>query len=226
MTRGVGEVLPLPSPLVSRIGRFLVLHEESFVGVSISSNVYILREEGSFYIFDASGHPSLLSYLASTGIHGSLIAGVFLTHGHYDHVRGLESLREYSTKAYISSRDMRLMEETVRGYPSCSDLSEASEVLSKLGLVSIPTPGHTPGSACFYSPGESLLISGDTVFADGYFGRTDLPGGSDSEMLESLERLSQMRIEALLPGHGPVVSERGSRHILEALSCAKGMLRR
>jgi len=217
--------LALPSPLVSRVGRFLVIHEESFAGVSISSNVYVLRDEGSFYIFDASGHKSLLSYLASMGIHGSLIAGVFLTHGHYDHVRGLESLREYSPTAYISSRDRQLMEETVRGYPSCSDFSEAKEVLSRLGLVSIPTPGHTPGSTCFYSPGEYLLISGDTVFTDGYFGRTDLPGGSDSDMLESLERLSGMRVESLLPGHGPVASESGSRHILDALSCAKGMLR-
>ncbi|MEN3006416.1 MAG: MBL fold metallo-hydrolase [Candidatus Methanosuratincola petrocarbonis] len=217
--------MALPSPLVSRVGRFLVIHEESFAGVSISSNVYVLRDEGSFYIFDASGHKSLLSYLASMGIHGSLIAGVFLTHGHYDHVRGLESLREYSPTAYISSRDRQLMEETVRGYPSCSDFSEAKEVLSRLGLVSIPTPGHTPGSTCFYSPDESLLISGDTVFTDGYFGRTDLPGGSDSDMLESLERLSCMRVEALLPGHGPVASESGSRHILDALSCAKGMLR-
>lgn len=214
-----------PSPLVSRVGRFLVIHEESFAGVSISSNVYVLRDEGSFYIFDASGHPSLLSYLASAGIHGSLIAGVFLTHGHYDHVMGLESLREYSPTAYISSRDRQLMEETVRGYPSCSDLSEAKDVLSRLGLLSIPTPGHTPGSTCFYSPGESLLISGDTVFTDGYFGRTDLPGGSDSDMINSLERLSGMRVDALLPGHGPVAPEFGSRHILDALSCAKGMLR-
>lgn len=217
--------MPLPSPLVSRKGRFLVLHEESFVGVSISSNVYILRDEGSYYIFDASGHPSLLSYLESTGIHVSLIACVFLTHGHYDHVRGLESLREYSPTVYISGRDRQLMEETVSRYPSCSDLSEASGVLSKLGLVSVPTPGHTTGSTCFYSPAESLLISGDTVFSDGYFGRTDLPGGSDSEMLESLERLAGMRVESLLPGHGPVVSEGGSRHILDALSCARNMLR-
>ncbi len=216
--------MPLPSPLVSRVGRFLVLHEESFAGVGISSNVYVLREEGSFYIFDASGHPSLLSYLASAGIHGSLISGVFLTHGHYDHVRGLESLRDYSPTAYISSRDRQLMEETVRGYPSCADISDASEVLSRLGLVSIPTPGHTPGSTCFYSPDEALLISGDTVFSDGYFGRTDLPGGSDQDMLRSLDRLSSMSVKALLPGHGHVVSECGSRHILDALSCARGML--
>ncbi|MBC7120773.1 MAG: MBL fold metallo-hydrolase [Candidatus Methanosuratus sp.] len=215
-----------PSPLVSRVGRFLVLHEESFVGVSISSNVYVLGDEGSYYLFDASGHPDLLSYLESAGIHGSLIAGAFLTHGHYDHVRGLESLRDYSVPVYLSNRDRRLMEETIRGYPSCTDLSDASGVLSRLGLVSILTPGHTPGSACFYSPGEALLISGDTVFSDGYFGRTDLPGGSDSDMLESLECLSRMKVEVLLAGHGPVVHEQGSRHISKALSCARGMLRR
>lgn len=213
-----------PSPLVSRVGRFLVLHEESFTGVPISSNVYILSVDGTHYLFDASGHPDLLSYLESLGIHGSLIGGVFLTHGHYDHVMGLRSLRDYEPPVFIGKADMALMEESVGELPSCKGLEDASEMLSMLGLVSIPTPGHTPGSACFYSPSEMLLLSGDTVFSDGYFGRTDLPGGSDSDMIESLERLSKMRVEALLAGHGPYVAQGGSKHILEALSCARGML--
>ncbi len=48
-------MMPSPQPLVSRAGRFLTIHDESFVGVSISSNVYITESDGKYYVFDASG---------------------------------------------------------------------------------------------------------------------------------------------------------------------------
>ncbi|MDI9644566.1 MAG: MBL fold metallo-hydrolase [Candidatus Verstraetearchaeota archaeon] len=200
------------------------MHDESFIGAGLSSNVYLLNHDSTYYLFDASGDPGLLRYLASAGIHGSMVGGVFLTHGHFDHVAGLESLREFETPVFINEKDRTLMEETTGEYPSFMDISEANEILSMLGLVILETPGHTPGSACFYSPSESLLISGDTVFPDGYFGRTDLPGGSDSDMLESLTKLSGLRVEALLAGHGHYVESDGSRCISEALACAKSML--
>lgn len=73
----------------------------------------------------------------------------------------------------------------------------------------IHTPGHTIGGICLYD-GETL-ISGDTVFADGGFGRFDI--GGDINMLKtSIEKLSELDVEYLLPGHGPAVSN-GSEHI-------------
>ena len=66
------------------------------------------------------------------------------------------------------------------------------------------TPGHTEGSVCLYEERHALLLSGDVLFA-GSYGRTDLPGGDDDQMVASLARLAREIPEAVrvLPGHGP-----------------------
>jgi glyoxylase-like metal-dependent hydrolase (beta-lactamase superfamily II) len=89
------------------------------------------------------------------------------------------------------------------------------------GFTVIHTPGHTPGCICLFSEKDQLLISGDTVFTDGAFGRYDFPGGSRAELQRSLERLTPLAIEGLFPGHGSPVEEGGSRHIAAALSLIK-----
>ncbi len=215
-----------PQPLVSRIGRFLAIHEESFAGAGISSNVYVTEHDGRYYVFDASGSPDLLSYLEAAGISRGYIAGAILTHGHYDHVTGLRSLAGLDLPVFISKSDVKLMESTVgkvgaKGFESPAGAS----VLESLSLTSISTPGHTPGSTCFYSEREGLLISGDTVFPGGYFGRTDLPGGSDAEMLASLERLSKLGVSMMLPGHDMPLLEGASESIRSSLEYARSLLR-
>jgi len=71
------------------------------------------------------------------------------------------------------------------------------------------TPGHSPGSACLYLTEAKVLVSGDVVFP-GSIGRMDFVGGSMKQMKESIERLSRLDIEYILPGHsspsGPLVS--------------------
>ncbi|MGQ9759069.1 MAG: MBL fold metallo-hydrolase [Candidatus Methanomethylicaceae archaeon] len=210
-------------PVTSRCGRFLVIHEESFEGVGLSSNVYVLESPEGYSIFDASGHPDLLSLLMVLGIDKDRIMGVFLTHGHYDHVTGLVSLLSTSTEAYIDHKDLNLLRGCI-GSRKISDIVEGQPILEKAGLKAIPTPGHTPGSTCYYSEREALLISGDTVFADGYFGRTDLAGGNNSDMKESLRFLSSLEVRSLLPGHGNYIVDGGSRVIALALSNANYLL--
>jgi glyoxylase-like metal-dependent hydrolase (beta-lactamase superfamily II) len=65
----------------------------------------------------------------------------------------------------------------------------------------VHTPGHTPGSICLYDKMKKILISGDTLFEDS-IGRTDLQGGNKQDMQKSLQRLSKLDINYLLPGHG------------------------
>ena len=84
------------------------------------------------------------------------------------------------------------------------------------GLLVIHTPGHTPGGICLYDSGARDLISGDTVFSDGGFGRTDLPGGDEAALRDSLERLAALDVKGLYPGHGSPVETGGSRHIAAA----------
>jgi glyoxylase-like metal-dependent hydrolase (beta-lactamase superfamily II) len=67
-------------------------------------------------------------------------------------------------------------------------------------------PGHTPGSAAFYDEAAGVLFCGDTLFR-GDYGRTDLPGGSQTEIAASLKRLLAMEGEIrVFPGHGPVTT--------------------
>lgn len=84
----------------------------------------------------------------------------------------------------------------------------------------VHTPGHTPGSICLYDKKQKLLITGDTVFANAV-GRTDLDGGDFEQLKKSLERLSKMDIQKILPGHGPVVEKDGARLIAKLLKAAK-----
>lgn len=71
-------------------------------------------------------------------------------------------------------------------------------------LVIYHTPGHSPGSICIYWPENKVLIAGDLIFAQGV-GRTDFPGGSGQLLKESIERMAELDIELVLPGHGPPV---------------------
>jgi hypothetical protein len=73
-----------------------------------------------------------------------------------------------------------------------------------MDLVVLETPGHTPGSVCFYSEKEGILFSGDTLFFDGV-GRSDLPGGSEKKLRESIQKkIAVLPPETrVFPGHGP-----------------------
>ena len=70
-------------------------------------------------------------------------------------------------------------------------------------LTVLHTPGHTKGSVCYLSSDETLLLSGDTLFAEGY-GRYDLYGGNGTTLAASLRRLSSLRAQnpILASGHG------------------------
>ncbi|MBM3118083.1 MAG: MBL fold metallo-hydrolase [Chloroflexi bacterium] len=71
---------------------------------------------------------------------------------------------------------------------------------NKTTLQVFHTPGHSPGSICLYWPDNKLLITGDVVFY-GSIGRTDFPSGSLSLLKRSIDRLSQLDVECLVPGH-------------------------
>ena len=90
------------------------------------------------------------------------------------------------------------------------------------GLTVIHTPGHTLGSICLFSALDKVLISGDTVFCDGAFGRYDFPGGSRQALAKSLDRLVPLDVEGLYPGHGEPVDCGGTRHIAAANQLMQG----
>ncbi len=159
--------------------------------------------------------------------------GIALTHGHVDHLAALGKLKDgYASRGYklpiaINPSDRRFLgtggRETHRESLEFLGLDELSffgidpdelpkaDVRLKEGdrvfdmdIVVLETPGHTPGSVCFYSEKEGILFSGDTLFFDGV-GRSDLPGGSEKKLRESIQKkISGLPPETrVFPGHGP-----------------------
>lgn len=145
---------------------------------------------------------------------GVEVAAIFLTHAHADHVMALPELRETITAPiYAHELDEPMLlngRMNFTGEEYSIPLTD-SDVLLKGGeeleiggmkIEVLHTPGHTPGSICFYFPEEHVLLSGDTMFYRSW-GRTDFPGGDANDMMDSLANvLLPLPPETVVyPGH-------------------------
>jgi len=146
------------------------------------------------------------------------IKGIINTHLHLDHCFGANHVKErYGVKMSAHQADAPLgksVAEQARRFGMRIDAA-AVDIDVPLGdgdivelgnekLEVIHTPGHTPGGICFYCRSGRFLIAGDTLFK-GSIGRTDLVGGSHSQLVDSVNgRLFTLPGDTLvLPGHGP-----------------------
>lgn len=127
------------------------------------------------------------------------IVSILLTHGHYDHVDGVDDLlQRYDVPVYISQQELEIYT------PNCKNLKKVKNhekiKIGNINIECILTPGHTPGCQCFYVPGH--LITGDTLFIHGC-GRCDLPGGDATKMYHSLYNIiGKLPDETIIyPGH-------------------------
>jgi glyoxylase-like metal-dependent hydrolase (beta-lactamase superfamily II) len=155
---------------------------------------------------------------------------VLLTHGHIDHVWSVAPVcGARDVPAYIHPADREMLSDPAKGigmqiapgltFTEPDDVRELrdGEAISLAGLefTVSHTPGHTRGSVTF--GGEETLFSGDLLFA-GSIGRTDLPGGDDAQMRDSLAKTLRLPDDTtVLPGHGPsttIGKERASNPFL------------
>ena len=151
----------------------------------------------------------LMARATSHGLRVHLIAN---SHGHIDHIHDNAALiRDSGAPLAIHPDDAhRLDGRNTYGFEiepvtASRDLNEGEQVrIGDLVLDVLHLPGHTEGSVCLYEERLGLLLSGDVLFA-GAFGRTDLPGGDDLQMVHSIARLAgELPAEVrVLPGHGP-----------------------
>ena len=124
---------------------------------------------------------------------------ILLTHGHFDHVMGVEKIRqETGVPVYLHEAERTTLRDTIaQMFPQMNksgltvpvDVWMSGEPVLDLAGFQIKvyfTPGHTSGGVSYYFPNEGVLFSGDTLFA-GSIGRTDFPGGSYSTLIRSVE---------------------------------------
>lgn len=175
------------------------------------------------------GHAHLLRHviegMQEDGLDPQSIRLLICTHAHPDHIEAFDNFDEDILRA-ISEKEF----EYLKGVGRDLFLASGNEVpkkpfhlFLKEGVINlgrkririIETPGHSPGSLCLYLEEKKVLISGDTVFYMGV-GRVDLPGGNLKDLEKSLEKLSKIQAEYLIPGHGELL--KGKKTIEKNLS--------
>lgn len=179
------------------------------------TNCYFLYREGQkevVFVDPADKGDSIYEVLQEKGF---VVAGILLTHGHFDHIWGAEKLRELSgAKIYALDAEEALcldagLNVSKMAGRACTVqpdvLVKDGEEITVAGICCkvIATPGHTGGSCCYYVAEAGFLVSGDTLFQESV-GRTDFPTGSMSEIVRSIkEKLFCLPPDTkVYPGHG------------------------
>lgn len=179
------------------------------------TNCYFVYEEGKkdVIVFDPADQGDVLFRKLTDA--GFTVQAILLTHGHFDHIWGVNQLRDLSgAKVHAFEEEKAVCEDagknvsaqvrraetvTADRYVRDGEIIEAAGMRCRL----LATPGHTQGSCCYYFEEDGILVSGDTLFLESV-GRTDLPTGSQSMLVRSVrEKLMVLPDEVkVYPGHG------------------------
>ena len=178
----------------------------------IATNCYVVETgDGSCIVLDISEEiGKLTAYLEANAL---TVSAILLTHGHYDHIGGVARIQKaYQAPVYVHAADAAMLTsekesmatwlanqpfDPVTKFQTIQDGETIS--IGSLSFHVLHTPGHTSGSVCYQC--EDVLFSGDTLFRLSR-GRTDFPGGSDADMLQSLKRLYDLPGDyTVYPGH-------------------------
>lgn len=180
----------------------------------LGTNCYILYKGSEALIVDPGGEADkVISFLQKDNL---TPLSILLTHAHFDHIGAVEELRKYyeidvylheNEKDWLGdpelNRSLFFTGEAFTGKDPDHFLKPGPFQIGTFHFNIIHTPGHSPGSVSFIFEDEQLIISGDVLFQHG-IGRTDLPGGSFSQLEDSLRQgLYKLPDDyTVFPGHG------------------------
>ena len=171
-----------------------------------TTNCYLIGDEAEKVCALVDPGGSLEAVRAMVERSGLKLEKIFLTHGHYDHVKEVGALVEAAPSpglaVYLHRGDVR--EDDARLFPPlpCGFNCWEDGDLLNVGALSVQvlhTPGHSAGSVTLLA--EDVMLCGDTLFA-GSMGRSDFPGGNTQQLFASLKKLAQLEGDfQVLPGH-------------------------
>jgi len=202
-------------------------------GIDYDSNIYVIGGKKASIIDTGTGlHNQRVIDEINECINLRQIKQIILTHEHFDHTGGIKKLKD------VLSHDVKIISHKKAALKIESGESNFARML-RMEMESVPvdinvededeiqigdekwsvlyTPGHSSGSIVLYEKKSKSLISGDTIFAYGSFGRYDLPGGDPHLLKASIERISNLEIDNLYPGHESIVEGDARKHIKKTL---------
>ncbi|UCD21650.1 MAG: MBL fold metallo-hydrolase [Chloroflexota bacterium] len=209
-----------------------------FRGEKPGSHVYLIKGGTKNVLIDTgvSGKfPALKHRFSEIGMRVKDVNLIVLTHEHYDHIGATAFFHRTAVVAAhrLAANKLELQDEfvTFRKYrdqpskPFWVDIWLEDGSIIDLGnyeLQVIHTPGHTSGCICLYEPRAGLLFTGDTVFDGGTLSEIAV-GGNVSDYVNSIRRLSNLKMKRFFPGHGRV-SSKPDEDLPKAIIYAQAML--
>ena len=181
----------------------------------LGTNCYIIGDPDSqeAFVIDPDDGPAVVDTLKERGL---TCVGILLTHGHSDHIHGVQTLMDtYGAPVYIHERDLPCLYDpqvnlsTLHGRPvtitggTIKTVKDGQHIGSgKMDFQVLETPGHTVGGVCYYM--APAVFVGDTLFRESV-GRTDFPGGNFETLVQSIRtKLFTLPDQTMAyPGHGP-----------------------
>jgi glyoxylase-like metal-dependent hydrolase (beta-lactamase superfamily II) len=208
----------------------------------LDCNQYIINDEESeeLVLFDAGNGKSLnglFEGMEKLGLDPEHISKLYLTHEHVDHVLGvytfLDKFGDDALEIFAYGRTAEILQQGKESeiFPGNLGISprmfgveicpirvhkitkdDPVRIGQDYNFTIYHTPGHSQGSIVYYEPDKKILISGDLVFTGGSFGRYDFPGGSLSQLQDSIKFVNNLDVTYLLPGHMGI-SDNGNTQI-------------